>query len=466
MNSIQRKVAQIVQRVLSRLKSLTPERKVLIALSLAAVLTAYYARRNSNNNVGQQQSEQQQQITQKAKSTKNVGIVASNNPEEQCRANALPSFVNVSLGWRNSSTPLEAFKKLSPPSVMVLSAGNHHPVPLRASKAQASRDIDAIVVGSIAPNGQRSGFSQQGREVHVSAPADYHMSSVDENGNYAKFGGTSGAAPLVTGSLAGFEWLSGYHPTAEEAKLLLEKTAIPTLSANKDPRMNGVGMLNAYKLGMVGKRLKDTCGTNISCFKDMVQKEATYQFPEDQGLSTAVDQAFPECSQNMCRQNNSSCQDKASVFKRLRKAAFLNPSNKDLWRSIACVYYSSGFTQNAEGAMSTYKAIVGKTDTSLYTSCQKDSDCAYVPSCSAANALIPVNKDYVAECSGAVLCNNKCRCGNQESNSVDQNTFNLLQARCVSSQCVSSSQVRARQSQPRQPAAVIPSDRRGTGSIQ
>lgn len=126
-----------------------------------------------------------------------------------------------------------------------MSAGNNHPFPLRASKAQASREIDAVVVGSIAPDGQRSGFSQQGREVHVSAPADYYMSSVDRNGNYAKFGGTSGATPLVTGSLAGFEWLSGYHPIAAEAKLLLEKTAIPTLSANKDPRMNGVGMLNA-----------------------------------------------------------------------------------------------------------------------------------------------------------------------------------------------------------------------------
>ena len=60
------------------------------------------------------------------------------------------------------------------------------------------------------------------------APGDYYLTSVDGDGNYRQFGGTSGATPLVTGSLAGFEWLSGYHPTAEEAKILLEKTAILT----------------------------------------------------------------------------------------------------------------------------------------------------------------------------------------------------------------------------------------------
>lgn len=117
--------------------------------------------------------------------------------------------------------------------------------------------------------------------------------------------------------------------------------------------------------------------------------------------------------------------------------------------------------------MSTYKAIVGKTDTSLYTSCQKDSDCAYVPSCSSsANTLIPVNKDYVAECSGAVLCNNKCRCGNQETTGyTGQNVVKLLQARCVNFQCISTHRV-SHLPRPRQPVAVTPGDQRGTGSIQ
>ena len=117
-------------------------------------------------------------------------------------------------------------------------------------------------------------FSQEHEEVHILAPSDSWrlITSSDENGTLRRFGGTSGAVPLVTGSLAGFEWLSGYHPTAKEVKLLLEQTAIPTLSSNVEPRLNGFGMVNAYKLGMVGKRLKEICGTDVSCFKDRIQK--------------------------------------------------------------------------------------------------------------------------------------------------------------------------------------------------
>ena len=100
--------------------------------------------------------------------------------------------------------------------------------------------------------------------------------------------------------------------------------------------MNGVGMLNSYKLGMVGKRLKQICGTDISCFKDHIQKEETYIFPDDQNvLLEEVKLAFPECSSDMCQtESNLRCEDKLSVFKKLRQAAFLNPSNKELWREL------------------------------------------------------------------------------------------------------------------------------------
>ena len=298
-------------------------------------------------------------------------------------------------------------------------AGNDHPDPLNPTKVQVSKDINAILVGSMTWDGRRSHFSQTHEEVHIMAPADYDQSSADEEGNRMKFGGTSGAAPLVTGSLAGFEWLSGYHPTAEEAKILLKKTAIPTISANQTPRLNGVGMVNAYKLGMVGERLKITCGWNADCFKRMIQEDATYNFPEDQGLLQAVNNAFPQCSSNQCNAESSrTCEDKDAVFERLRKAAFLNPSNGELWRNIACIYDSGNFIKNAHGTMSIYKATFGNTDNSLYTSCKVDADCTLVPFCFRPKAglekLEAVNKKYVAECQGRVLCNNKCRCDSEE----------------------------------------------------
>ncbi len=443
MNGIYEKIREIVRRVLSKLKTLTPAKKAIIAMALISALLAYYARSNKKNNEERQTQikESPQEVPSNRRSS---NIVAYNDPDKQCKADNLPSFINVSLGWGNSLTPLSAFKQLSPPSIMVLAAGNDHPLPLSASKIRASKEIGAIVVGSMTPDGQSSAFSQQGEEVHISAPADQYMSSVDRNGNYARFGGTSGATPLVTGSLAGFEWLSGYHPTAAEAKILLKKTAIPTLTANKVPRLNGVGMLNAYKLGMVGKKLKLTCGKNIACFKEMIRKDSTYDFPENSGLLQAVNSAFPHCNSNQCsRESGKTCEDKAAVFKRLRKAAFLNPSNGELWRNIACIYDSGNFTKNARGAMSIYKATFGNVDMSLYTHCEVNEDCIHVPSCAFSRVgqvvLLPVNKSYIAECQGRILCNGKCRCGNQEFDlpTRRQNVFGSNRAYCVNSKCVS-----------------------------
>ena len=473
MNSIMARIKKMV----AQLKTASPKARAVLLIEIAAVSLAMYAAyRVSVNKKSEVSQPAQVQLGEResvsSNSRNNQGIVASENFYEQCRANALPSFVNVSLTWSGSAYG-KALKSLSPPSVMVVAAGNKHPDPIRPEKVKASKDFDAIIVGSMAPDGRRSNFSHEHEEVHIMAPSDYYQSSAGADGNRQSFGGTSGAAPLVTGGLAGFEWLAGYHPTAEEAKLLLEKTAVPTLAANKDPRLSGVGMLNAYKLGMVGKRLKQTCGKNISCFKEMIQKDVTYVFPEDKGLLQAVNNAFPQCSLNQCNASSSqTCEDKAAVFKRLRKAAFLDPSKGELWRSIACVYYSSGFIKNAQAAMSTYKATFGNFDMSLYASCKVDADCIHVPSCAHARmgrkVLLSVNKNYVAECQGTVLCNNKCRCGNQELGfpTKEQNVFGLRQAYCVNSQCVSRYSTYSGRLQPeRQPAQqdVQPS---GIGILQ
>ena len=445
MNSIMARI----KRMVAQLKTASPKARAVLLIEIAAVslamYTAYRVSVNKKSEVSQPAQVQLlgEQESVSSNSRNNQGIVASENSYEQCRANVLPSFVNVSLTWSGSAYG-RALQSLSPPSVMVVAAGNKHPEPIRLEKVEASKDFDAIIVGSMAPDGRRSDFSHEHEEVHIMAPSDYYQNSADKYGNRQNFGGTSGAAPLVTGSLAGFEWMAGYHPTAEEAKILLEKTAIPTLAANKEPRLSGVGMLNAYKLGMVGKRLKQTCGKNISCFKEMIQKDVAYVFPEDKGLLQAVNSVFPQCSHNQCNASSSqTCEDKAAVFKRLRKAAFLNPSKGELWRSMACIYNLSGFTKNAQGAMSTYKATFGNFDMSLYASCQVDADCIHVPSCSRTSSgqavLLPANKSYVAECQGAVLCNNKCRCGNQEQGLLtqQQNIFGLKKAYCVNSQCVS-----------------------------
>ena len=48
----------------------------------------------------------------------NYRSIASDDPQEQCKATTLPSFINVSLTWSGSIFG-EALQSLSPPSVIV-----------------------------------------------------------------------------------------------------------------------------------------------------------------------------------------------------------------------------------------------------------------------------------------------------------------------------------------------------------
>ena len=366
-----------------------------------------------------------------------------------------PSYEEYEYGsteYEYGRTQYEAFQKLSPPSVLVLAAGNGGEAPLNPHTVNASRKYDAIVVGSLEPEGKKSSISQQGAEVFITAPSGEDQISMDQNGNLRRLGGTSGAAPLVTSSLAGFEWLSGYHPTAEESKILLEKTAIPTPHSHDVPQLNGVGMVNAYKLGEVAKFLKQECKTDVDCFKRMIRNPNTYYIADDHGLEDAVEEAFPECSQT-CGENTATCANKDEIFKRLRKAAFSHPDSdhKTLWRLMACIYGSGGLTRNAEGAISTYKATFGPPSNGkeAHTICTTDADCV-LSACNPATGNSSTEKLWamtkaeqeiqyaLGKCDRA-QCNGKCRCGNEEEIVITDGsgggTKTTFMAKCVQSSC-------------------------------
>ena len=271
------------------------------------------------------------------------------------KENNVPSFVNSSLYWAKEVSIHDAFQSLSPPAVVVVASGNKFHEPLGEMQVQASKNFDAILVGSFSLNGFKSDFSSSGEEVHILAPSSNNgfLSSATADGNYAEFGGTSGATPLVTGGLGGFEWLSGYHPTAKEAKLLLEKTAVPTLHSHEEPQTNGSGLLNAYKLGMVGKRLREKCHNKESaCFQKEINNEVNYEFTiDDKQLKESIASVFPGCNDEDTSNRDvakSSCEDKKSVFKELRQSVLLVSDRRDLWEALSCVYKTEGFSQNAE----------------------------------------------------------------------------------------------------------------------
>ena len=265
-----------------------------------------------------------------------------------------PLLINNSMYWRDSEDIYEVFQKFSPSTIVVTASGNEFSKGILESiKSKASKKFDAILVGSFSPKGFASNFSNSGEGVHIMAPSDTWISSAGNNGKYEQFGGTSGAAPLVTGSLAGFEWLSGYHPTSKEAKVLLEKTAFPTLHSYEKPKLNGVGLLNAYKLGEVGKRLKKKCKNKKSCFKKEILNEENYRFDLDKSLEKDLSKVFPSCSMEKeptaVSLEEPECQAKRKTFKRLRKTVLLNPKDsKELLKVLSCIYKEDGFSQNAE----------------------------------------------------------------------------------------------------------------------
>lgn len=278
----------------------------------------------------------------------------------------LPSFINNSRVWGNSQPIYEAISQIHPPAILIQAAGNSYPSPLGSVANQFSKDFDSILVGSLSPSGLVNYDSQEGEEIHILAPAGDYITSIGSDGKYKKFGGTSGATPLVTGALAGFEWLSGYHPTPEEAKLLLKQTAMPTIhSVFENPQRNGVGMLNAYKLGRVAKRLKEKCNTNLDCFKREVRYPENYEFSIDkEEILKQVSLAFPICS----GQDNTqevSCEDKKSVFKNLRRVILLDIENINLLERLHCIYKQEGFLENAFNVKSMIIAVTRDEDQSL-----------------------------------------------------------------------------------------------------
>ena len=100
----------------------------------------------------------------------------------------LPSFINNSMSWGVEGI-YDAFESLSPPAIVVVASGNYFPRPVSDIQSKASRNFNAVLVGSLSPDGFVSDFSQSEEEVHILAPSDYYITSAKEDGSYSIFGG-------------------------------------------------------------------------------------------------------------------------------------------------------------------------------------------------------------------------------------------------------------------------------------
>ena len=244
-------------------------------------------------------------------------------------------------------------------STLVVSAGNDRTSVGRAKK-RAARLQKIVAASSLDARGFPADYTSYFEQMTIAVPSKA-MWSYDYSGAIRTFGGTSGAAPQVTGALTSFTLLSSYPLATRETHLVLSKTAIPLPGLPKSSLV-GPGMLNAYKIGMVAKRLKAQCAGDQGheCMNRLLRREQTYHFAREsaQLLERGL-QFFPECRHQRALPASDNCH-KAAAFEQLRRAAFLEPSNKRAWQAIACIKKRYFETKNAISYYHSLAERVGK----------------------------------------------------------------------------------------------------------
>ena len=262
-----------------------------------------------------------------------------------------PRYINNSMYWSGSYIVQRVFRDFAANGIVsVVAAGNsgvEDPVdPVKTEMAD-----HLVIVGSTDPLGIVSTFSQFSTEVVVTAPSNLEVLSHDGE-KFINFSGTSGATPQVTAALAAFSLISGHTLTVDQAKNLLRNTAIKLPHSYSTPQVHGVGSLNTYQVTAIAKRAYHECGSQndssqrTECFNRFLQQRETYS--ETISDISSVQETFPECFSRRSTGIPISCDIRRLELERLRKAAFLNPSNHLLWSAIACIHHSDGLHQNAK----------------------------------------------------------------------------------------------------------------------
>ena len=256
---------------------------------------------------------------------------ALSNWLQHCLSTATcPSYINVSMYFPEGRREdvISDIKTLiaSEGITMVTSAGNDS-VSMEPIKQELSASEEIVTVGNCSLKGDPYYTSNYSQKVTLCAPAGHYLTSYDFAGNTQLFGGTSGAAPMVTAALAAFTAITGYSLNPREAVRLLRKTAIP------HPRLPtisnfGVGIVNVWKIGKIAFRLQDLCQKNRDCYADALSSEETFIFPFNK------QEFIGHCQEEFLNE--------------LRKEALLNPWEKELWESIACINQKKGLQGHAK----------------------------------------------------------------------------------------------------------------------
>ena len=208
--------------------------------------------------------------------------------------------------------------------LFVTAAGNDFPTPMYGGLEKTS----LITVGSCAPTGYFSHFSRAGQHLTISAPSDdYILSIAAGTGELRVFGGTSGAAPLVSGALADvISIIPDLMP--DEATHMLQRTAIPT---SINTLQEGRGVLNYYKLLRVAAKIHHTATGDTQKIRQLIYDDAMYDFSDE----------------TRQLQDSELAADTEQAFFNLRAAFFLDPNDTETRRLLAEMYRQAGYEAEA-----------------------------------------------------------------------------------------------------------------------
>ncbi len=239
-----------------------------------------------------------------------------------------PRVVSNSLGWTSESIVEVVNGAVDKGVLWFLAAGNAFPEPVRKHEIESK----ALLVGSYAPSGLTSFESQNHRDMLVLAPANEELLTIDGYGKRHNFGATSGATPIVAGTVIN---LLSVLPILDKESVvkIIKKTAFKSVE-NKLGFKEMPGLLNGYLAYRVVKRLRDNCGQSLPCVKKEIQNSQTFSFSVTQELESTVNcHAFKKGRSQ-------------KVLKELRRLSFLK--SRFHQRETACAYEVLGLKKNAE----------------------------------------------------------------------------------------------------------------------
>lgn len=239
-----------------------------------------------------------------------------------------PWVISNSMGWTSPEVLPLAQEANALGVIWVMAAGNDHPKKI----VEHERLAPVVSVGSYSPRGLQTLTSQSSDQLDILAPADQFQASINGAGEQELFGETSGATPLVSGTIANMKAVLP-RLTRYQVEYVLKKTAFHSFHRlyTKD---NQTGLLNSYKAYKVIERLKERCEGKGDCVDQEILKSDLYEFKTD-----LTDRMKALCETKEVLSENE--------MKELRRSHLLGQGTETA-RVLGCAYRNEGYNINAD----------------------------------------------------------------------------------------------------------------------